>query len=170
MSREFNRYVEKQFALRMKPFNLEPTRASGPIAWPGERCFRTPGNGTVCWICVFPDHKGRNEFNVEIAWSHHGKYPASQTSRPTILAVPPACFSSIAEGFVRLGNLAKPPRVSWAPAAMEDLLGTLTSAQAASVAGPLVDEALHVIEFVGLPLIAQAELARPVFFEKRQCS
>jgi len=165
MSREFNRYVEKQFALRMKSFNLEPAKASGPIAWPGERCFRTLGGGTVCWICVFPDYKGRNEFNVELAWSHHGEYPASQTSRPTILAVPPACFSSLAEGFVRLGNLANPPRDSWGLDTVESQLATLTAAQVASIAGPLVDDAIHVIEFAGLSLIAQAKLARSAFLE-----
>jgi hypothetical protein len=165
MSREFNRYVDKQFTLRMKSFNLEPTKASGVIAWPGERCFRTLGGGTVCWICVFPDYKGRNEFNIELAWSHHGEYPASQTSRPTVLAIPPVCFSLLAEGFVRLGNLAKPPRDGWGPATIETQLATLTATQAASVAGPLVDDEIHVIEVVGLPLIAQANLARSAFLE-----
>jgi hypothetical protein len=82
MSREFNRYVEKQFALRMKRFDLDPVRASGPIAWPGERCFRTRGEGTVCWLCIFPNYKGLNEFNIELAWSHLGEYPASCTARP----------------------------------------------------------------------------------------
>jgi hypothetical protein len=163
MSREFNRHVEKQFAQRMKRFDLEPTRASGPIAWPGERCFRTRGDDTVCWICVFPSYKGLDEFNVELAWSHRGEYPASCTSRPTIRATPPDCFAELAEGFLRLGTLAVPPRGSWAATAMHERLAGPDPEEVKAIVSALVDDAVRTIEGVGLPLAAQAVAARAAF-------
>lgn len=160
MSREFNRYIERQFALRMKRFDLEPAKASGLIAWPGERCFRTRGGETVCWICIFPNYKGLNQFNVELAWSHRGEYPASCTARPTMGAEPPGCFSSLDEGFIRLGNLASPPRQAWGEATLEGQLARPERADVAAIADPHIEDALHIIEVVGLPLTVQAISAR----------
>lgn len=156
MSREFNRYVEKQFALRMKAFDLEPVRPSGPIAWPGERCFRTRGEAMACWICVFPNYKGLNEFNVELAWSHSGEYPSAATMRPTANANPPECFSLLAQGFIRLGSLANPPRDDWGAATLEEKIAKLEPSQVAAIADPLIVDAIRTIETVGLPLAAQA--------------
>lgn len=163
MSREFNRYVEKQFALRMKRFDLDPVRASGPIAWPGERCFRTRGEGTVCWLCIFPNYKGLNEFNIELAWSHLGEYPASCTARPTLQARPPDCFAQHAQGFIRLGEWADPPRASWGADSLLEPLAMLQVAQVAPLADPLIEDAIRTIEVVGLPLMAQARAARATF-------
>jgi hypothetical protein len=163
MSRAFNRYVERQFALRMKRFDLEPAKASGPVAWPGERCFRTKGNETGCWICIFPNYKGLNEFNVELAWSHRGEYPASCTARPTPRAEPPACFSSLAEGFLRLGNFTNPPRGAWSAGTLDEQLAMLEQAEVPSIADPLIENALRTIELVGMPLAAQAIAARSAF-------
>jgi len=147
----------------MKQFDLEPAKATGPIAWPGERCFRTREDGTVCWICIFPNYKGLNDFNVELAWSHRGAYPSSLTSRPTARAIPPDCFSSVAEGFIRLGNHASPPRGSWGLATLDEQVAKLDSAEVAAIADPLIDDALRTIETVGLRLAAQASAARAVF-------
>ena len=172
MSREFNRYVEKQFARRMQTFDLEPAKAAGPIAWPGERCFRTRGSATVCWICVFPDSKGLNAFNVELAWSHDGAYPQACTSRPSLRGDPPDCFAEAAGGFVRLGNLASPPRGSWGAATQKELLAILSPESAAALADPLIDDAIRIIEVVGLPLAAQAISARAAYLAsvvQRQC-
>jgi hypothetical protein len=165
MHREFNRYVEKQFTLRMKRFDLEPAKAVGPIAWPGERCFRTRGAETVCWICIFPNYKGLNEFNVEFAWSHLGQYPATCTARPTVRAEPPACFSSLSEGFLRLGKLACPPRDAWGAGTLEERLAGLEPAAIPAIADPLIEDALRTIEAMGLPLAAQAISARSAYLQ-----
>lgn len=170
MSREFNRYVEKQFALRMKRFNLDPARASGPIAWPGERCFRTRSEGTVCWFCIFPNYKGLNEFNIELAWSHLGEYPASCTARPTLLARPPDCFARHAQGFIRLGEWADPPRASWGADSLQEQLAMLQAAQVPLLADPLIEDAIRTIEVTGLPLMAQARAARGAFQALREGS
>ena len=168
MSREFNRYIEKQFASLMRKFYLEPTRASGSIAWPGERCFRTRSEGTVCWICVHPEYRGLNKFNVELAWSHRGGYPSTFTARPTLTAAPPECFSVLEEGFIRLGSLAHSPKFDWwEPPTLREQLEMLTKENVASVADPLIHDALQSIENIGLPLAEQAIGARAAFLTNK---
>lgn len=163
MSREFNRYIELQFAIHMKRLGFEPSKPSGPIAWPGERCFHVAGDETACWICIFPNHKGYNEFNVELAWSHLGSYPASCTVRPTPRAQAPDCFTTFAQGFIRLGDLASPPRVAWGPETVSDQLAKLERTAVPALADPLIGDALRTIENVGLPLAAAAVASRPTY-------
>ena len=162
MSKEFNRIVEREFAQRIPQLGLVPERASGPIAWPGERCFRMGSSGSLAWICIYPNYKGLNEFDVEIAWSHLGAYPSTCKARPTLRFDGPASFAKIDEGFVRLGELCSPRRGSWAADTFEQRIAMLTRDEAAALALPLVNSAHQTIESVGLPMLQFAIESRGV--------
>lgn len=167
MSREFNRYIQAQFAARLPALSLRPDKPVGPLAWAGERCFRSAGDGTVCWICIIPSQKGYNEFNIELAWSHRGTYPVSGFSRPHPRAVAPDCFSSMEEGWVRIGNLCDPPRLSWAVSSTSDMLESLTVERAQLLGEPLVEHAMASITSIGMPLMRVAVDARSQFSSGR---
>lgn len=147
----------------MPKLGLVPDKAVGTIAWPGERCFRTVGSETVGWICIFPDYKGMNEFNIEVAWSHHGAYPSTCTARPSPTANPPECFTWRAEGFIRLANLCNPPRSAWGVATLNGKLAKLSKEEALTLATPLVAEAMQAVSQVGIPLLAAAAQSRLQF-------
>lgn len=166
MSKEFNRVVEKEFALRMPTLGFVPDKAVGPIAWPGERCFRQGGSETVGWICIFPDYKGLNEFNIEIAWSHHGAYPSTCIARPSAGMNLPECFAQRAEGFIRLANLCTPPRIAWGAGTLSSKLAKLTQEEALTLATPLVAEAMEAVSQFGIPLLAAAVQSRPQFLAR----
>jgi hypothetical protein len=163
MSKEFNRAVEREFAARMPALGLAPDKPVGTIAWPGERCFRGAGSETLAWICIFPDYKGLNDFNIEIAWSHHGAYPSTCRVRPSPTAIPPECFAQRAEGFLRLAPLCTPPRSAWGAASLGGKLAKLSREEAGALATPLVVDALQAISQFGIPLLAAAAQSRPQF-------
>jgi len=160
MSKEFNRIVEREFAKRMPRLGLISERASGPIAWPGERCFRVESSESLAWICIYPNYKGLNEFDVEIAWSHRGAYPSTCTARPSPRFKYPEGFAIADEGFVRLGELCDPKRGAWSVEPFEQRIAILSKDEAEALALPLVDSAFQVIESVGLPVVRSAVASR----------
>jgi hypothetical protein len=166
MSREFNRFVEREFAHRMPKLGLTAEKPSGPIAWPGERCFRMDSSATLSWICIYPNHKGLNEFYVEIAWSHRGAYPSTCSARPSTRFQFPDGFGNIEEGFVRLGEFCHPKQGAWKLNTFEERIAMLTREEAISLATPLVEAAHQTIVSVGLPCLRQAIESRAIFIAR----
>ena len=155
MSREFNRCATALFAKGMGDLGFTPDKATGPLAWPGERIFRADEGIPACWISFFPNNKGYNEFHLEFIWSSAGPFPAHLTSRPTPRATPPMCFGDLTAGFIRIGTLCNPSLGSWSlehPA----LLQQLSRGDADLLVPPLVHHALTCVTTVGLQLLQQA--------------
>jgi hypothetical protein len=166
MSREFNRVVECEFAQRMPQLGLTAEKPSGPIAWPGERCFRMDSPDSLAWICIYPNHKGLNEFYVEIAWSHRGAYPSTCNARPTSRFQFPDGFGQIEEGFVRLGDFCEPKQGAWSLGTFDQRIAILTREEAVELVTPLVESAHRTIEKVGLPCLKQAIESRATFLAR----
>jgi hypothetical protein len=155
MSREFNRCAMALFSKGMAELGFSPDKAIGPLAWPGEKIFKATEGTPACWISIFPNHKGYNEFQLEFIWSRAGGFPVNLTSRPTPRAMPPLCFGNLGAGFLRMAGLCTPPLGS---RALEEsaLLQQLSRSHADLFVPPLVNQALACVSSVGLQLVQQA--------------
>lgn len=108
MRKEYRRAIRDLFkgAVARALAGFLPVKLRSPILFGGETVFRwTPGGELQCFVILVPDHRGRQSFTVELAWSTAGRFP-DITARPSIVLAPgdpdPV---EVLEAVVRLGDL-----------------------------------------------------------------
>ena len=172
MSRAFNEAVRTLFTTGMHRFSsLTYVGVAPESPYPGERAWRSDGATCTAWLSLITSPKGRNEFIVEIGWSRLRRYPRL-TMRPSIFGTPSnQDFQERDEAFFRLHPSSGKKSDWWHVAMSEsaslkglglmaqlarDKTRAMDAGEAAALVQPLVEDALAVVEAVGIAAIERA--------------
>ena len=166
--------MEKLFAegLARRLPGFEPVKVDAPVVFGGVRVWRwNPVGDFVGFVLLVPNPTGHQTFTIEIGWSGAGRFPEIGMRPSIILGPDDPSPVDVAEGVVRLGDLASRSDLWWSlpdpaveqPGSLSALMKSterVPAKVAAEVAEGPVTEALALLELHGIAFLEEVAAAR----------